>query len=126
MHGNARLPGHLSLGLFATSLIFDLIRLFSTNGVWSVVSEYLIGAGVIGGLLAAFFGSVDRIANVVVTGMFMASWLLRLATPADPPAGALILSAFAVVVALGTERLRAAAQRANLNGSLSGHPTFSR
>src|SRR3954447_1469180 len=108
MESKAKLAGHpihpmlvvFPLGLFATSLIFDLIRLFSTNGVWSVVSEYLIGAGVIGGLLAAFFGSVDRIANVVVTGMFMASWLLRLATPADPPAGALILSAFAVVVAL--------------------------
>jgi uncharacterized membrane protein len=107
------------LGLFATSLIFDLIRLFSTNGTWSVVSEYMIGAGIVGGLLAAVFGTVDWVAipqntrakniglwhgagNVLVTGLFVASWLLRRPAPADPPPAAMILSAIAVVLALGT------------------------
>jgi uncharacterized membrane protein len=127
MESKAKLAGHpihpmlvvFPLGLFATSLIFDLVRLFSTNGIWSVVSEYMIGAGIVGGLLAAVFGTVDWVAipqntrakaiglwhgagNVLVTGLFVASWLLRRPSPADPPAAALILSAIAVVLALGT------------------------
>jgi len=157
MESKAKVAGHpihpmlvvFPLGLFATSLIFDLIRLFSTNGIWSVVSEYMIGAGIIGGLIAAVFGTIDWVAipqntrakniglwhgggNVVVTGLFVASWLLRRSTPADPPAAAMILSAVAVVLALGTgwlggelvDRLGVGVDDgANLNApsSLAGH-----
>jgi uncharacterized membrane protein len=127
MESKAKLAGHpvhpmlvvFPLGLFATSLIFDLIWLFASSGVWSLVSEYMIGAGIVGGLLAAVFGTIDWVAiprntraktiglwhgggNVVVTAMFVASWLLRRPTPADPPAAAMILSAIGVVLALGT------------------------
>jgi len=141
MERNARLPRDpthpmrvfLPLGLFATSLIFDLIRLFSENGIWSVLSEYMIGAGIAGALLGAAFGTADWIAtprntahpgaHIIATGMFVASWLLRLRTPADPPAAALLLSALAVFVALGSRRLGSEAAAA---GSFSGHPTLSR
>jgi len=67
---------------------------------------------VIGGVIAALFGTIDWVAipqktraktiglwhgggNLIVTTMFVASWLLRRPTPADPPAGAMILSATA-------------------------------
>ena len=113
----------LPLGLCASSIVFDLIRLFSENGGWSVASEYVIGAGIVGGLVVAALEEVDRVANVVVTGMFVASWLLRLRAPADPPAAALILSALAIVLALGADRVKAKGQA---TGSLSGHATLSR
>jgi uncharacterized membrane protein len=96
------------LGLLATSVIFDIVRLASGNGQWSAVSEYMIGAGVIGGLLAALFGLIDWLAipsgtrakviglwhgagNVVVVALFIISWFLRL--PAQFSAGSLPISA---------------------------------
>jgi uncharacterized membrane protein len=118
-----RFVNFFPLGLCASSIVFDLIRLFSENGAWSVASEYVIGAGIIGWVVAAVFGTVDRTANVAVMGMFVASWLLRLRAPADPPAAALILSALAVVLALGTDRVTSKGQAP---GSLSGHATLSR
>ncbi len=107
------------LGLLATSVIFDIIRLASGYGQWSAVSEYLIGAGVIGGLLAAVFGLIDWLAipagtraknvglwhgigNVIVVALFIISWFLRLPNTADPPAGAFVLSFVAVALALVT------------------------
>jgi uncharacterized membrane protein len=104
-----------TLGLLITSLIFDFIGMGSGNGMWSTVSFYMIGAGVIGGLVAPVFGLVDWLAiprntraktlglwhgsgNVVVVTLFAASWLLRRAAPADPSSMAVILSAVAVVL----------------------------
>ncbi len=103
------------LGLLITSLIFDFIRLGTGNGTWSLVGEYMIGAGVIGGLLAAVFGLLDWLAipngtrakaiglwhglgNVVVVLLFIASWFLRLPAPDQPGAGALVLSIIAVCI----------------------------
>jgi uncharacterized membrane protein len=125
MESKAKLAGHpvhpmlvvFPLGLLATSLIFDLIRVFSTNGNWSIASHYMIGAGVIGGVAAAAFGFIDWMAipartrakaiglwhailNVMVIGLFTASWILRRPSPADPPVQALVLSAGAVVLAV--------------------------
>jgi uncharacterized membrane protein len=82
------------LGLLATSVFFDIIYLLTGNAAWTSASMYLIGAGIIGGLLAAFFGAADwwaipdatrakrvgmlhGIGNVVVVAMFIASWYLR-------------------------------------------------
>jgi uncharacterized membrane protein len=70
MESRAKLFGHpihpmlvvFPLGLLATSLIFDIIGLISGDGRWPNVAEYLIGAGLIGGLLAACFGLVDWLA----------------------------------------------------------------
>ena len=103
------------LGLLITSLIFDFIRLGTGNGTWSLAAEYMIGAGVIGGLLAAVFGLVDWLAipsgtrakaigawhgigNVVVVLLFIASWFIRLPAPADPGAGAIVLSSLGVLL----------------------------
>jgi len=127
MESKAKLAGHpihpmlvvFPLGLLATSMIFDIIRQFSTNGTWSVASFYMIGAGVIGGLLAAAFGAVDWAAippntrakaigfwhglgNIVVVMLFVASWLLRRSTPEDPPVAALLLSGIAVLLSVIT------------------------
>jgi len=103
------------LGLLITSLIFDFIKMGSGNGMWSTVAFYMIGAGIVGGLLAAVFGLIDWLAiprntraktlglwhgagNVVVVALFTVSWLLRRDTPADPSPAAVILSATAVVL----------------------------
>src|SRR5690349_2952432 len=97
------------LGLLATSLIFDIIRWITGNSIFSVVAFWIIAAGVIGGLLAAIFGLIDWLAiptetraktiglwhgvgNVIVVGLFIISWLIRLKAPASPSIVASILS----------------------------------
>jgi len=97
------------LGLLATSLIFDLIHGITGHGRWSDIAFYLIGAGLIGGLVAASFGLVDWLSipkhtrakrigayhglfNVGVVALFAASWGLRYAMPADPPVLAYVLA----------------------------------
>src|SRR5438067_5746111 len=47
------------LGLLATSLIFDIVHWITGNAFFSVVSFWMITAGVIGALLAAIFGLID-------------------------------------------------------------------
>jgi hypothetical protein len=47
------------LGLLITSLIFGTIRLGTGDNRWNATAEYMIGAGVLGGLLAAVFGLID-------------------------------------------------------------------
>src|SRR3954451_14593433 len=65
------------LGLFAASLVMDLIRVFSLDGNWSITSYYMIGAGVIGALLAAVFGFVDWMSIPVPTrAKSMGMWRL--------------------------------------------------
>src|SRR6266498_3222463 len=99
MESKAKLFGHpvhpmlvvFPLGLFATSLVFDVIRLVGGNDGFSVAAFYMIAAGIIGGLAAAVFGFVDYlaipngtraksiglvhgIANVAIVGLFIVSW----------------------------------------------------
>jgi uncharacterized membrane protein len=86
------------LGLFSTSLVFDAMARVGGNSVWAAVAFYLIGAGIIGGLLAAVVGAVDwlgiprgtramriglyhGLGNVVVVLIFSLSWLLRRPDP---------------------------------------------
>lgn len=126
---SARPPGHavhpmlvgLPLGLFATSVVFDLIDLATRTGAFNVPSYWLIAAGVLGGVLAAPFGYLDwrqvprgsrarRVGalhgagNAVVLLLFACSWLLR--TPdVRVPAAALLLSLAGAAFALFTARL---------------------
>jgi uncharacterized membrane protein len=110
------------LGLLATAVIFDIVYLVSNSSQWTVVAYYMIGAGVIGGLAAAAFGWLDWIAiprgtrarriglwhgagNVVVLTLFILSWVLRRASPEDPPTGAIVAGLTGVVVALLTSWL---------------------
>src|ERR687884_607156 len=115
MESRAKLFGHpihpmlivFPLGLLITSLIFDLIRLGTGVDTWSLVAYYMIGAGILGGLLSAVFGAIDWLAipqrtrakslglwhglgNVVVVALFIESWFLRRDAPAEPPTSAVI------------------------------------
>src|SRR5688500_18643392 len=99
MESRAKLFGHpvhqmlivFPLGLLATALAFDALHLVGGNGYWSEIAYWMIAAGVITGLLAAPFGLVDwaaipsgtrakrigalhGVGNVVVVGLYGASW----------------------------------------------------
>jgi uncharacterized membrane protein len=127
MTSKAKLFGHpihpmlivFPLGLLATSLFFDIIYLATKDSKWTNMALYLIGAGIIGGLLAAIFGLVDWLAipngtraktigawhgigNVVVVGLFSLSWYLRYPAPGDTGALPIAISAIAVALALVT------------------------
>lgn len=161
MESRARLFGHpihpmlivFPLGLFATSVIFDIIGLATHAGMWHVTALYLIGAGVIGGLVAAVFGFIDYLAipggtrakrigrihglaNAVVVVLFSVSWYLRIPDPPAPQTLALILSFAAVAIGLVSgwlggelvDRLGVGvSDNANLDApsSLSGRPVVS-
>lgn len=158
MESKARLLGHslhamliaFPVGLFVTAVIFDVIRLASSSGPWALISYYMIGAGVIGGLTAAVFGFIDYLAipagtrakaigrthglgNVVVVVLFLLSWWMRRSSPDAPPGSALIFSFLGVALAAVTawlggelvERLGVAVDDgAHLDApsSLSGQP----
>lgn len=104
------------LGLFITSLVFDLIYVWRDNPTFAAVSFWNIACGIVGGLIAALFGTIDWAAipagtrakrlgllhglgNVVVVGLFAASWWLRWTSPDYlPPTPAIMVSAGAVAV----------------------------
>ncbi|HEX7335784.1 MAG TPA: DUF2231 domain-containing protein [Gemmatimonadales bacterium] len=115
MESKAKFAGHpihpmlvvFPLGLLATAVVFDVVFLISEKAEWALVSWYMIGAGVVGGLLAALFGWLDWFAipggtrakriglwhgllNVTVLGFFALSWFLRRDNPALPPTGAVV------------------------------------
>jgi uncharacterized membrane protein len=70
MEAKARLFGHpihqmlvvFPLGLLGTSVVFDLIHLFSDSATAATVAHALISAGLIAGLIAAPFGTIDWLA----------------------------------------------------------------
>jgi uncharacterized membrane protein len=102
MQGRAKILGHpihqalivFPLGLLATSVVFDIVRLATGNMFFSQVSYWMIVSGLIGGALAALPGLIDFLAipkntrarrigvvhglgNVVVLTLFFISFLLR-------------------------------------------------
>jgi uncharacterized membrane protein len=127
MESRAKFLGHpihqmlivFPLGLLATGAIFDLIALVTGGAHWAGVAHYLIGAGLVGGLVAAVPGLVDWMAipsgtrakqigllhgvgNVIVLALFAASFFLRLDAPADPSAVALGAEFLGAGVSLAT------------------------
>jgi uncharacterized membrane protein len=117
MESRAKLFGHpihqmlvpIPFGLLAMAVVFDLGALVLGNGYWSEIAYPMIAAGVVTGLLAAPFGTLDWLAipsgtrakrvgavhglgNVVVVLLFAASWLLRRDAPAAPSQMALAVS----------------------------------
>ena len=158
MEAKAKLLGHsihqmlivLPLGLLVTAVIFDIVRLLGGGMQWGQVAYWMIGAGVIAGLVAAPFGFIDwlgippgtrakrigaihGIGNVIVVVLFAASWLLRRPFPEAPPSSGYVFSFLGFAIAaftgwLGGElvsRLGVGVQSgAHLNApnSLSGRP----
>ncbi len=104
------------LGLFATAVIFDIIYLVSGEGNWTLVAFYMIGAGVVGALLAAVTGILEwrhipksrarrlglwhGLLNGAVVTLFAISWVIRSDAPAAPDTLALLLSFAGAVVSL--------------------------
>ena len=89
------------LGLLSTAVIFDTLHLLTKNPKQGEQGLALTGAGILGGLAAAPFGtwdwlfipkgtrarSVGRVhglGNAAVLGLFGASWALRRGRPAKP------------------------------------------
>jgi uncharacterized membrane protein len=102
MESRVKLLGHpvhpmlvvFPVGLFVTSVIFDILYLIIRNQAFPTVSFYMIAAGIIGGLLAAIFGVIDwlglpynsrawnlgvwhGIGNLLLMMLFILNWLQR-------------------------------------------------
>jgi uncharacterized membrane protein len=117
MQARAKLFGHpihqmlivFPLGLLATALIFDIIRLAGGSPRWSEVAFFVMAGGLVGGLLAAPFGLVDWLAipkgtrarrvgaihglgNVLVLASFAGSLALRKNPDLQPETLAYVLS----------------------------------
>ena len=107
------------LGLLITAAAFDLITFFSGDVRWTGMAFYMIGAGVIMGLVAAFFGLLDwlgipaetrakrigavhGLGNVLVVLLFVASFFLRWTDAAMPPNLAYWCSYIGVGIILAT------------------------
>src|SRR5689334_7727389 len=117
MESRAKLFGHpihqmlivFPLGLLAMGLLFDIIALFKDNGSdLHRAANYMIEAGIIGGLVAAVFGLIDWTGipsgtraksigllhgggNVVIVALFIIAWWLRRDAPQDPSNTAIVL-----------------------------------
>ncbi len=104
------------IGLLTTSVIFDVVHLVAGGARWAEISFWMIGVGVLGGLLAAVFGLIDWLAipsgtrakavglghgisNVLMVVLFASSWLLRSGAPGDPGAFPIVLSFLGVGLA---------------------------
>jgi uncharacterized membrane protein len=125
MESRAKVLGHaihpmlipFPLGLLATAVVFDIVYLSTDRSGFAVAAAYMIGAGIIGGLLAAPFGWIDwfripagtraksvglvhGVGNIVVVLLFAVSWLLRTTNGWEPTAFALVCSFVAVALAV--------------------------
>ncbi len=107
------------LGLLSTSVICDIGAKIFKKPKWAEHAQMLTGAGLIGGAVAAPFGTWDWLAipdgtraktvglwhgagNAVVLSIFLGSYLLRRKDPAAPPASASLLSLLGFALAGAT------------------------
>lgn len=103
------------LGLLATAVVFDILALTRGTPFWFQISFWMIAAGIIGALAATVFAAVDWLAipantsakrialwhglgNVLVTLLFIVSWVLRKPSPGNPGQLCLLLSFAAVAL----------------------------
>jgi uncharacterized membrane protein len=103
-------------GLLATSFIFDLIYLVTNIAQWTLTAFYMIGAGIIGGFVAAVFGFLDWLAipsgtrakrigllhglgNGVVIVLFLVSWLMRRDNPTAPKNTSIVVAFLGTILA---------------------------
>jgi uncharacterized membrane protein len=127
MEARAKVMGHAvhqmlivyPLGLFSTAVIFDVIHLITGGATWSIVSYWMIAAGIIGGLCAAVFGTIDwskipsgtranrlgvlhGVGNVIVVALFAVSWWLRRPNPGNPSVVAISVMVVGAALSLVT------------------------
>jgi uncharacterized membrane protein len=127
MESRAKFAGHplhqmlivFPLGLLATAAVFDVLYLITNKVIWTHAAYYMIGAGVLTGLIAAIPGAIDWMAiprgtrakriglvhgvgNVAVVGLFILSWLLRRPNPEAPPTGAIVAALIGMAIATFT------------------------
>lgn len=127
MESRAKFLGHpvhqqlivFPLGLLAMAVIFDLITIAKGDPIWTETAFYMIGAGLVTGLIAAVFGLVDWLAipgntrarrigavhgigNAGVLLLFAASFWLRWPAPTSATVWAYLLSYCGAGVALLT------------------------
>ena len=117
MESRAKFLGHaihpilivFPLGLLATAVVFDVIYLIWGNPDMANVAYWMMAAWIIGGLIAAPFGTIDwlaipsgtraktiglmhAISNVIALLLFAGSWWMRNDLPERPETLASILS----------------------------------
>lgn len=97
------------LGLLTTSVVFDMLWAFTKSSRWADIAFSLLASGIVAGLIAAPFGSMDwmqiprgtrarRIgllhggAAITSVTLFAVSWWLRYEIPTAPPWSAVIVS----------------------------------
>jgi len=128
MQSSAKALGHpihqqlvvFPIGLLATAVVFDVLRLITGHRGFATASYYMIAAGILFGLLAAVFGTIDYLAvpagtrarrigamhglgNVVVVVLFAVSWLLRVGEPGHVPTTvAFVLALLGALLATAT------------------------
>lgn len=127
MESQAKLLGHpihqmlivFPLGLLGMATMFDGIAAATDNEQLSAAGHYMMGAGLVTGLAAAVPGAIDFLAipsgtranrvgwvhgvgNLIVTGLYAASWFARRDEPSRPSAKAKALSAAGLSLALVT------------------------
>jgi uncharacterized membrane protein len=127
MDSHTKLFGHpvhpmlvvFPIGLLGTAVVFDIIRLATSNGYWSEIACWMMAAGIAAWLIAAPFGTIDWLAipsgtrasrigllhgvgNVIVLGLFALSWWMRRDAPGLPDMLALTTSFLGFFLALVT------------------------
>ena len=128
MESRAKILGHpahqmlivFPLGLLGTSVIFDLIYWFTGNPTFAQVGFWMTVSGIIGGLIASPFGTIDWLAipqgtrakrvgllhgggNFLVTALFALSAYFRWGRAANEPDGfTLILALTGFLLSLVT------------------------
>ena len=127
MESHSKVLGHpiqtiliaFPLGLLTTSLVFDGLANWRKNQSDAKISRALIGAGVLGGALAAVPGIIDYLAiphdtrakrvglvhgsgNVLMLLFFALSWKKRRPNETQPSTSAVALSLLAGAIMSGT------------------------
>ena len=122
MAGRINILGHpvhpilivFPLGLLPSAVGCDIVYLVRNNPNWAHMSYWLIAAGVVSGVVAAFFGFMDwwglpagtrarrigvwhLLANDGLLIFFAASWWLRRPMPDHPSAAAIALGVIGLV-----------------------------
>jgi uncharacterized membrane protein len=127
MESRAKFLGHpvhqqlivFPLGLLGMAVIFDLISFWTKNPHWTEMAFYMIGAGIVTGLLSAVFGLIDWVAipkntraksvgsihgvgNVIVVLLFAGSFYFRWQDPTMVPGIGYVCSFLGFGIALFT------------------------